>query len=155
MVISPKTGGVIYVILGEKDKFLPEKFNTEKVLAFRKDSSTNNELRTIKPLGELAKPEILKPAQDVLTCTYSGDGNPLHQHADGKWWYFDVEWTLEQGPFDTYEEAYGALEEYCQNIQIAKNFLTSVDKFVSMVSDEELKQIVESGESSAGSDDTV
>ena len=155
MVISPKTGGVIYVILGDKDEFLPEKFNTEKVLAFRKDKSTNNELRTIKPLGELAKPGLLKPATEVLTCTYSGDGNPLHQHADEKWWHFDAEWVLEHGPFDTYEEAYGALEEYCQGIQTAKNFLTTVENFVKMVDDETLKKIAESGQASDDSDGTT
>jgi hypothetical protein len=55
---------------------------------------------------------------------------------------------LEQGPFETYEEAYGALEEYCQNIQTAKNFLTTVDQFVKMVDDETLNKIVEAGQAS-------
>lgn len=146
MVISPKTNGVIYVILGEKDLFLPEKFNHEKVLAFRKDSSTGNELRTIKPLGELAKPEIMREAVEAKICTYNGDGNPLHQHADQKWWHFDAEWNLEHGPFDTYEEAYGVLEAYCQEVQTAKNFLTTVENFVKMVDDETLSKIVESNE---------
>lgn len=150
MVISPKTNGVIYVILGEKDLFLPDKFNHEKVLVFRKDSSTNNELRIIKPLGELAKPELLREAVEAKICTYNGDGNPLHQHADGKWWHFDAEWNLEHGPFDTYEEAYGALETYCQEVQTAKNFLTTVENFVKMVDDETLNKIIKSNEGIEG-----
>lgn len=153
MVISPKTNGIIHVILGEGDEFLPEKLNRENICVYRRDRSTNNQLITVKPIGKLAGPELLRPAVETSVCTYSGDGNPLHQHADGKWWHYDVDWTLEHGPFDTYEEAYGALETYCENIQTAKNFLTTVDKFVSMVSDETLEQLIDKAkEQQAGTD---
>jgi hypothetical protein len=143
LVISPKTNGIIHVILGEGDEYLPEKLNRENICVYRRDRSTNNQLVTVKAVGVLAGPELLRPEPGVLTCNYSGDGNPLHQHADGKWWHYDADWSLEHGPFDTYEEAYGALETYCQNVQTAKEFLTTVEKFVNMVSDETLEQLVE------------
>jgi len=131
MVISPPTGGLIYVILGDGE-FLPERFNIEKTVVFRRDKSTNNELHLLKPAGEIGPETLCQPTNPKPVCNYSGDGNPLHQHEDGDFWYYDAEFNLENGPFKTYEEAYAALLVYCEGIESAKNFLTIVDDFVRM-----------------------
>ncbi len=115
MVISPPTNGVILVILGETDKFIPENLNNEKVVIFRRDSSTNNELKMVKELGRLADPALLKKLDEQI-CNYLDnlvDGNPVHEHKDGTWWFYEETWTFENGPFPTYEEAEAALEAYC------------------------------------------
>jgi len=118
MVISPPTNGVILVILGETDKFIPENLNNEKVVIFRRDPSTNNQLVMVKDLGKLADPSLLKkPEESICKHTTPGqpdfEGNPLHTHADGTWWFYEETWTFENGPFPTYEEAETALEAYC------------------------------------------
>lgn len=129
MVISPITGGLIYIILGDGE-FLPERFNIEKTVVFRRDKSTNNELHLLKPAGEIGPATLTQPTEAKPVCNYSGDGNPLHQHEDGGWWHYDADWTLEHGPFKTFDEGYAALEAYCVGIENAKNFLTIVDDFV-------------------------
>jgi len=80
----------------------------------------------IKPLGELAKEELLRPPPEPI-CNYSGDGNPLHQHKDESWWYYDETWTLEAGPFETYELGYAALVSYCEELQAVKESLTKAE----------------------------
>jgi len=133
MVISPITGGLIYVILGETDKFLPERWNIPTTVVFRRDKSTNNELHLLKSAGEIGPAELCKAPVEVPKCNYNGDGNPLHQHEDGSYWHYDADFSLENGPFKTYEEAYAALTTYCEGIETSKNFLTMVDQFISMV----------------------
>lgn len=100
------------VLLGETDKFIPENLNNEKVVIFRRDPSTNNELKMVKDLGKLADPSLLKPP-DTLVCNYVSDGNPLHEHTDGTWWFYEETWAFENGPYLTYEDGYDALEGYC------------------------------------------
>jgi hypothetical protein len=131
VVISPITGGLIYIILGDGE-FLPERFNIEKTVVFRRDKSTNNELHLLKPAGEIGPATLTQPTEAKPVCNYSGDGNPLHQHEDGGWWHYDADWTLEHGPFKTFDEGYAALEAYCEGIESAKNFLTVVDEFINM-----------------------
>ena len=125
MVISPPTNGVIMVILGETDKFIPENLNSEKVVIFRRDKSTNNELKMIKELGRLADPELLKKPESKV-CTYTDniiDGNPLHEHADGTWWFYEETWAFENGPFESWEDGDNALEAYCRTVLALKENL--------------------------------
>lgn len=112
----PQTG-VINVILGEGE-MITEQFNSEKVVVYRRDSTTNWDLQLIKALGVLASPEELR-VNAKAKCNYTGDGNPIHQHEDETWWHFDEGWSLENGPFLTYEEAYNALNEYCVGLETA------------------------------------
>ena len=131
MVISPITGGLIYVILGEGE-VLPERWNTTQTAVFRRDSTTNRELHLLKAAGEVGPASLCQAVVVKPKCNYSGDGNPLHEHEDGTFWHYDVEFSLENGPFKTYEEAYAALKQYCENLEEAKNFMTAVDNFISM-----------------------
>lgn len=129
MVISPPTGGLIYVILGEGE-LLPERFNIEKTVVFRRDKSTGNQLHLLKAAGEIGPVTLTQPETPKPVCNYPGDRHPLHQHEDGRWWHYDADWTLERGPFKTFDEGYAALLTYCEGIESAKNFLTIVDEFV-------------------------
>lgn len=113
MVIGRKDG-LIFITL-EDGECLPEKFNIDTVVAFRQGPSTGRELKIIKEAGKLADPGLLRPpAEDI--CNYSGDGNPLHEHVDGTFWYYDETWAFENGPFDTRIEANASLESYCKEI---------------------------------------
>jgi hypothetical protein len=113
MVIGKKDG-LIFVILAD-DEYLPEKFNVDTVVAFRQGPSTGRDLKIVKEAGKMADPSLLRPrAEDP--CNYSGDGNPLHEHADGTFWYYDETWAFENGPFDTRVEANASLESYCKEI---------------------------------------
>lgn len=39
-------------------------------------------------------------------CNYNrSDDNPVHQHADGDWYFYDETWAFEHGPFKTELEA--------------------------------------------------
>jgi len=115
MVISPPVKGVIMVILGDGE-LLPENLNNEKVVVMRKGESTNRELRVVKELGKLATPDLLKPPVDPI-CTYEADdGNPLHQHKDGSWWFYNETWAFENGPYESFEDGSVALEAYCTTV---------------------------------------
>jgi hypothetical protein len=114
MVISPPTKGIILVILGDGE-LLPENLNNEKVVVMRKGNSTNRELIVVKELGKLATPDLLKPPDEPV-CNYAGDGNPLHEHKDGKWWFYDETWAFENGPYESFEDGSVALEAYCTTV---------------------------------------
>jgi hypothetical protein len=114
MVISPPTKGIIIVILGDGE-LLPENLNNEKVVVMRKGNSTNRELIVVKELGKLATPDLLKPPDEPV-CNYAGDGNPLHEHKDGKWWFYDETWAFENGPYESFEDGSVALEAYCTTV---------------------------------------
>jgi hypothetical protein len=144
MVIGPGTAGIVAHVILADGELIPENFNNVKVVVYRRGESTGRELQIIKPLGELADPELLKKP-DPPVCTYSGDGNPLHEHADKTWWHYDASWNFENGPFSTYEAAYTALEAYCTELQRAKEesekeSLTKAEEIDRMVVDEFLKQ---------------
>lgn len=131
MVISPSMKGVIMVILGDGE-LLPDNLNNEKVIVMRRGDSTNRELRVVKELGKLATPDLLKPPPEPI-CTYDClDGNPLHQHKDGSWWFYDETWALENGPYESFEDGSTALEAYCTTVlavrEIETNILTENSK---------------------------
>lgn len=120
VIAKHPTTGVINVILGEGESLTPQ-FNHEKVVVYRKDSTTNQELELVKPLGLLASPEALK-VNAKQRCGWdatSNGGDPIHQHDDQSWWHFDELWSLENGPFETWDEAYNALAEYCAGLEQA------------------------------------
>lgn len=120
MVVSPKINGVISVILADGE-YLPQNLNSEKVLVFRQGDSTGRQLEIIKEFGKLADPGILKSEVEKI-CNYSGDGNPLHQHEDQSWWYYDETWAYENGPFDSYDLGWESLEQYCQDLSRSREF---------------------------------
>ena len=115
MVVAPVKGGVgPFVILADGEQ-LPANLNHEKTVVMRRGKSTDNELRIVKAFGALADPALLRAA-DI--CEYKGeDGTPLHKHANGLWWFYDVDYVFEKGPFATYEEARTALVDYCVDYQ--------------------------------------
>lgn len=115
------TTGVINVILGEGESLI-EKFNDPKVVVYRRDSTTAWELVLVKGLGLLASAEQLKVnvKQRCGWTAASNAGDPIHQHEDGSWWHFDELWSLENGPFATWDEAYSALAEYCAGLEQAQ-----------------------------------
>lgn len=121
MIIAQKDR-IIFVTL-QDGEFLPDNLNSVKVCVFRQGDSTNRELKMIKPLGELASEEILRPVPEPV-CLYNGDGNPLHVHKDGSWWYWDETWAYENGPFETEGEAQISLELYCDTVLAERNSLT-------------------------------
>jgi hypothetical protein len=145
-----KNGITAHVILADGE-LLPENLNNPKVVVYRRGESTGRELLIVKPLGEFATEELLKKPDSPI-CTYSGDGNPLHEHVDKTWWHYDESWTYENGPFETYEQAYAALEAYCTNLQKTKEIvLTKAEETDRMVVDEFLKQISGSPADGGGS----
>lgn len=113
--------GVINVILGEGES-LSDQFNSEKVVVYRRDSTTDWTIKVVKPLGLLASPEALKvnAKQRCSGDSAAFNGDPIHQHDDGSWWHFDELWSLENGPFETWDDAYNALAEYCTGLEQAQ-----------------------------------
>ena len=108
------------VILGEGDKYIPENLNDARIVIFRQDNSTGRQLKLIKGLGTLAPPELLRQAPEAA-CNYEKtDGNPLHEHKDGSWWFYEATWNMERGPYPTEEIGYDALAEYCVELEAAK-----------------------------------
>lgn len=118
MVIAQKDG-FIFVTLSDGE-FLPDNLNSDKVVVFRQGDSTNRQLKIVKELGKLAGPDLLKPAAEPV-CNYSGDGNPLHEHADGSWWFYDETWAYENGPYENYDLGWAGLEAYCVELQTERN----------------------------------
>ena len=43
-------------------------------------------------------------------------GDPIHQHADKTWWWYDETWTDEYGPFATREEAEANCGAYAREV---------------------------------------
>src|SRR5689334_21913352 len=121
MVIAPgKAGITAHVILGDGEA-LPANLNTERIVVYRKGDSTNRDLEIVKPLGvvlDAGHPTLRDPNKPV--CNYSGDGNPLHEHSDGTFWFYEETWAFENGPFPDYEQAYNALTEYCVGLETAR-----------------------------------
>jgi hypothetical protein len=120
MVIGPGQGKVSFFVIIGDGEFIPAKFNTPNVVVYRKGWMTFGDLVEIKSYGTLAKPADLAP-EVAPACNYSGDGQPLHQHGDGTWWYFDAEFSLENGPYATESLAYESLVAYCKQFQDQKD----------------------------------
>lgn len=115
MVIGPGKDGIAAFVILADSELLPENFNNEKVLVMRKGESTNRELKVVKEIGKLATLDLLKKPENPV-CDYPlhlTDSNPLHEHKDGTWWFYEEMWAFENGPFPTFEEAASALEAYC------------------------------------------
>jgi len=134
------TTGIINVILGEGES-LTEQFNSEKVVVYRRDTTTDWQLTMIKPLGLLASPEVLKvnAKQRCGWNAMANEGDPIHQHTDGSWWHFDELWSLENGPFETWDEAYNALAEYCAGLEIAQQTAQEIaDEIGTAITDDDI-----------------
>lgn len=139
-VISPPVNGVVYIILGD-DEMIPRNFNTEKTIIFRQGVSTDRQLVLVKGLGLIADEKLVRqPEKPPVICNYAPDpecpGNPLHQHEDESWWFYEETWNLEQGPFEVYEAAYSALAEYCTALQAEKENLTNGEECANVSHDE-------------------
>lgn len=111
MIIGKAPNSVV-VILADGEK-IPQNLNSPKTVIFRRGESTNRELRMVKPLGELASDDLISTSTEK--CNYA-DTNPMHQHADGSWWFYEANRKFENGPYETYDLAYDALEEYCEMV---------------------------------------
>ena len=112
MVIGPGRGGIsAFVVLVDGER-IPQKFNDERVVVMRRGASTDFELLVIKAFGRLAPPELMAPLE-ASVCEYPKGGDPLHEHVDSTWWFYDATWVAEAGPFLTYEDAYAGLKSYC------------------------------------------
>jgi hypothetical protein len=97
---------------------------------------------------------VRQPEKPPVVCNYAPDpecpGNPLHQHADESWWFYEETWNLEQGPFATYEEAYSSLAEYCTALQAEKERLTSGEESAMVGRDETPQEEPEYPDSGSG-----
>ncbi|GAG31561.1 unnamed protein product [marine sediment metagenome] len=48
-------------------------------------------------------------------CPHKFNGGPsVHQHDDGRWWWYDEVWSHETGPFEKKENATASLVRYCK-----------------------------------------
>ena len=120
MVILPGQNGITaHICLGDGEA-LPLQFNSEKIVVYRRGASTDNALKIEKPLGiilESGHPLLKDPTKYV--CAYEG-GDPIHEHENGDWYFYEESRSYENGPFETWEECYQALAEYCLGLEKAK-----------------------------------
>ena len=53
-------------------------------------------------------------------CDYNAtgpwDANPVHQHKDGTWWWYDETWADENGPYETKDAALLAMKKYVEEM---------------------------------------
>ena len=119
MVIAHGKDNISAFVVLQDDEKLPLNLNVPTVVVCRCGDSTNRKLEVIKPFGSLADDSILAVQAAKPICEYKGepDGSPLHQHADGSWWFYEETWALENGPFDTEDAAYEVLKAYCVELQ--------------------------------------
>ena len=121
MVILPGQNGIAaHICLGDGEA-LPLQFNNEKTVVYRRGPSTDNALKIEKPLGIVLEPghPLLKDPTKPI-CTYEGGDGPIHEHENGDWYFYEENWAYENGPFETWEECYQALAEYCLGLEKAK-----------------------------------
>lgn len=126
MVIAPGKQGISAIVILSDGEHLPENLNSVKTLVFRRGPSTNFELQVVKQFGYLAEPELLrKPAEPECNFTklveggFQKVGEPLHQHADGTWWFYEETWGMEHGPYADKRLGRSALVAYCQALDEA------------------------------------
>jgi hypothetical protein len=122
MIIGPGKGGISAFVILADGEFLPENLNSEKVVVMRRGESTGWELLVVKEFGKLADSELIKPSE-AQVCASGKLDHPLHQHADGSWWFYDVTWVYENGPFESYSIGSRALTEYCDDYLAEKEKL--------------------------------
>jgi len=72
---------------------------------------------------QMKNPEIAKAVEDATKSIeehvpgIEEPVNPIHQNADGKWYFWDEIWVNEIGPYDTREEANTAINEYAADLE--------------------------------------
>lgn len=44
------------------------------------------------------------------------EGQPVHEHKDSTWWFWDETWSNEYGPYDSYPLACHAMARYFSNL---------------------------------------
>jgi hypothetical protein len=118
-VIAPGQGGISAFVTLADGELLSEEFNSVKVVVFRRGESTNRQMKIVKPFGKLATPDLLRPALPPI-CTYlerMEGGDPLHEHADGTWWFYEQNFQMENGPYESWDEAHACLVTYCELLQ--------------------------------------
>jgi hypothetical protein len=129
MVIAPGTKGITAHVILSDNETLPANLNSEKVVVYRRGECTNRELVLVKALGVVLAandPALRNTSKPV--CNHDGNRDPLHQHEDGTFWFYEETWTLENGPYATHEEAYNALAEYCIGLEVAKETAAKVQQ---------------------------
>lgn len=127
MVIAPGKDGISAFVILADGEHLPENLNSVKTLVFRRGESTGFELQVIKQFGYLADPELVrKPAEAVCNFDklvmggFQSVGEPLHQHADGTWWFYEETWGMEHGPYEDEQAGSSALVAYCRGLDAAE-----------------------------------
>lgn len=53
------------------------------------------------------------------TCNYderSTFNNPVHQHSDGSWWFYDETWSQELGPFSSEQLCKDSCKKYVEEL---------------------------------------
>ncbi len=122
MIVAPGQNGITAHVILADGEMLPQNLNSEKVVVYRRGKSTDMRLLLVKALGVLATPDLLRdPSMPI--CNFEGGPDPLHEHADGTFWFYEETWALENGPFPTYDDAYNALAEYCVGLERVKEIL--------------------------------
>lgn len=125
MVIAPGRDGITAFVILQDDECLPTNLNDPKVVVMRRGPSTNWQIMMVKEFGRYADEAVLRPRSSAL-CDYLErieGGNPIHEHKDGKWWFYEENWEFESGPFDAYEIAYAQLNSYCIKLEETKRLL--------------------------------
>lgn len=54
-----------------------------------------------------------------MTCDYllaKTFSDPIHQHADGTWWWYEETWTTESGPYPSRNDAADAVREHAKSL---------------------------------------
>jgi hypothetical protein len=102
--------------------------NDPRIVVLRRGESTRWEMSMVKEFGHYADEAVLrsKTEQAERVCDYLEEiveGNPIHQHKDLKYWFYEENWEFESGPFDTYEAAYAKLHVYCVQLEKTKQEL--------------------------------
>ncbi len=131
MVIIKGRDKNTYINLGD-DEYLPAYLHVKETIVFRQGNSTDRQLVLIKPFGEL-NPSLLRPDPPPppicpMAPLLQAAGRPLHQHADGMFWFYDAEFQLENGPYETEDEAQIELGKYCIDYQKTKEFLLTIEQ---------------------------
>jgi len=44
------------------------------------------------------------------------EGQSVHEHKDGTWWFWDENWSVEYGPYAAYPLACHAMARYASNL---------------------------------------
>lgn len=112
--------GLFYVWRPERiEKILPDTMKGS-------DEAARLEKRGITPVfvpandvdrggDELDSPTLGRGLTAVSECLLK-DNNPVHQHSDGTWWFYEEAWADENGPYQTQEKANSECDQYCKDV---------------------------------------